>query len=230
MRNDLTNNMKIINFRSDLPVTSLAPVYDYSILENNIGDKVNMYEILAHMENRYEHLKNTLTDEYDKKSENIRYLIFNKDILNAKYMINLIDHIRENVHFYCNNLRLQKPPRMWLQLWCNFLLDDEKIEIHQHSFDKFSFLSGNLCLKTKDTSTHYLNPQRYFNKQNEIYNSKNEMGKLTIFPSTLPHTTDKVSGDEKRVTIAFDVIVEGDNKLFMHNRKHRLFENNVIEL
>ena len=167
---------------------------------------------------------------FSKKSENIRYLIFNKDILNAKYMINLIDHIRENVHFYCNNLRLQKPPRMWLQLWCNFLLDDEKIEIHQHSFDKFSFLSGNLCLKTKDTSTHYLNPQRYFNKQNEIYNSKNEMGKLTIFPSTLPHTTDKVSGDEKRVTIAFDVIVEGDNKLFMHNRKHRLFENNVIEL
>ena len=63
-----------------------------------------------------------------------------------------------------------------------------------------------------------------------IYNSKNEMGKLTIFPSTLPHTTDKVTGDEKRVTIAFDVIVEGDNKLYMHNRKHRLFENNVVEL
>ena len=82
MRNDLTNNMKMINFRSDLPVTSIAPVYDYSILENNIGDKVNMYEILAHMEDRYKHLKNTLTDEYDKKSENIRYLIMNKDILN----------------------------------------------------------------------------------------------------------------------------------------------------
>ena len=31
MRNDLTNNMKMINFRSDLPVTSIAPVYDYSI-------------------------------------------------------------------------------------------------------------------------------------------------------------------------------------------------------
>ena len=47
----------MINFRSDLPVTSIAPVYDYSILENNIGDKVNMYEILAHMEDRYKAAK-----------------------------------------------------------------------------------------------------------------------------------------------------------------------------
>ena len=150
MRNDLTNNMKMINFRSDLPVTSIAPVYDYSILENNIGDKVNMYEILAHMEDRYKHLKNTLTDEYDKKSENIRYLIMNKDILNKKYMINLIDNIRENVDFYCKHLRLQKPPRMWIQLWCNFLLNDEKIDIHQHAFDKFSFLSVSKAICASD--------------------------------------------------------------------------------
>ena len=230
MRNDITNNMNIVNFKSELPVTSLAPVYDYNILENNISDKVNMYEVLAHMEDRYEHLKNTLTDEEDKKSQTIRYLMFNKDILKTEYMINLIDNIRENVHFYINQFRLQKPPRIWLQLWCNFLLSDEQIDIHQHAYDKFSFLSGNLCLKTKDTSTHYLNPQRYFNKQDEVYHSKNEMGKLTIFPSTLPHTTDKVTGDEKRVTIAFDCLVDGDYKLNLHVRRHRLFENNVVEL
>ena len=233
MRNDITNNMNIVSFRSELPHTSLAPNYDYNILENNIGDKVNMYEVLAHMENRYEHLKNTLTNEEDKKSQTIRYFIFNKDILKTEYMINLIDNIREHVHFYCDHLRFQKPPRLWLQLWCNFLLSNEKIDIHQHAWDKYSFLSGNLCLKTKDTYTHYLNPHRYFrnkNPEHEVYNSKNEIGKLTIFPSTMPHTTDIVTGEEKRVTIAFDVLVEGDWKLYLHNRKHRLFENNVVEL
>jgi len=230
MRKDLTKNMKLINFKSELPKTSLAPNYDYNILENNISDKVNTYEVLAHMKNRYNHLLNTLDNEADKQEQIIRYIIFNKEILEKEYMINLIDNIRENIHFYCEHLRLIKPSRMWLQFWCNFMSKGNHIDIHQHEWNACSFLSGNLCLKTKNTSTHYLNPQRYFNKFNEVYNSKNEIGKLTIFPSTIPHFTDKVVDDEMRVTLAFDVLTEQDPKLYMHRRKHKLFENNVVEI
>jgi hypothetical protein len=221
---------KIINFKSELPKTFLAPSYDYNILENNIGDNVNINEILTNVEKRYNHLLSTLENEVDKTEQSIRYLIFNKQNLKEEYIINLIDVIKKNLNFYYEYLRLPKPPRLWLQLWCNFLSKNNYINIHQHQWTGCSFLSGNLCLKTKNTSTYYLNPQRYFVKNNEVYNSKNEVGKLTIFPSTLPHWTDKVVDDEMRVTLAFDVMIEQDEKMQMHKNKEKFFENNIIEI
>ena len=220
----------IISFKSELPKTSLAPSYYYNIFENNISDKVNINEILINLEKRYNHLLSTLENENDKKEQSIRYLIFNKEIFKEEYIINLINTIKINLNTYCEHLNISKPPKLWLQLWCNFLSKDNYINTHQHEWNGCSFLSGNLCLKTKNTYTHYLNPQRYFARNNEAYNSKNEVGKLTIFPSTLPHCTDKVIDDELRVTLAFDVLIEQNEKLQNHKNKYKFFENNVIEI
>jgi predicted nuclease of restriction endonuclease-like (RecB) superfamily len=220
--------MKLLLFQSNLPQTHLAPNYKHHILENDISQRVNTYELEAHMLKREKEL---ILLQNTTNTEALRYKFFNEEIFKKPYMINFIDVLREHINFYFEKLMIPTPDRLWLQMWCNILKKDERIEIHQHSYDEKSLLSGNLCLKTENTNTHYINPHNYFAKNNEIYNSKNVRGKLTLFPSIIPHATDVVQTDEVRITIAFDVLVADDIKLVQWKKKrYDLFKENVVEL
>ena len=77
---------------------------------------------------------------------------------------------------------------------------NEKIFKHSHASNNWDYLSGHICVSTKETYTHYIDP--FFNK---VFSSKNEVGKITLFPSWIKHYTDEVKNEEKRITIAFDI-------------------------
>ena len=77
---------------------------------------------------------------------------------------------------------------------------NDKILKHSHANNNWDYLSGHICVSTKETYTHYVDPF-----YNTIFSSKNEIGKITIFPSWIKHYTDKVKSEEKRITIAFDI-------------------------
>ena len=47
-----------------------------------------------------------------------------------------------------------------------------------------------------------MNPLNQLNDP-EVYETKNKIGLLTLFPSTLPHYTNKHMSSEERITIAF---------------------------
>jgi len=89
----------------------------------------------------------------------------------------------------------------------------DKIKPHLHCTTPESYLGGHICVQTEGTSTHYINPINQINDP-EIYTSKNEIGKITLFQSNIPHYTDKVSKGE-RITIAFDLFLEkkGNNNI-----------------
>jgi len=65
---------------------------------------------------------------------------------------------------------------------------------------------------TENTATHYINPVNQINDP-EIYSSKNDPGKITLFQNCIPHYTDIHKGNQERITIAFDLTVkkEADN-------------------
>ena len=120
---------------------------------------------------------------------------------------------------------------MGVQIWCNILRKNQSIDIHQHDASEHSYLSGNLCLQSNNTKTHYINPQNYFKKFNPEYSSENKKGTLTIFPSTIPHYTDGVKDDDIRVSIAFDVMIENDiKKILWEKQNNDLFKENVFKL
>jgi len=229
------NKIKIINFKSHFPLTPFSPNYNYFIFENDIDDKVEINEILNHMLDREKELmkddKNIDKSNSEKKNMTIRYKFFNEKIFKMKYMINLIDVLRENIYNYSKVLYEKVPEKLWVQIWCNILRKDQSIDIHQHDSSEHSYLSGNLCLQSNNTKTHYINPQNYFKKFNPEYSSENKKGRLTIFPSTIPHYTDSVKDNELRVSIAFDVIIESDmKKILWENKKNDLFRENIFKL
>lgn len=102
-----------------------------------------------------------------------------------------------------------KRRRTWLHAWANIHHRYESIPAHVHNAGPYSFLSGHITLHCARTSTVYLDPMNALN-QVIIHDSTNEVGKLSIFQQCIPHYTTPHAGDEPRVTLAFDLLLEED--------------------
>ena len=231
----MKSKMKLINFKSNFPLTPFSPSYNYFIFENDISSEVDINETLSYMFDRERELlkddKNIDKSDSEKKFMTIRYKFFNEKIFKMKYMINLVNALKENIYDYSKILHEKIPENLWIQIWCNILRKDQSIDIHQHDASEHSYLSGNLCLQSNNTKTHYINPQNYFKKFNPEYSSENKKGTLTIFPSTIPHYTDSVKDNDIRVSIAFDVMIENDiKKILWEKQNNDLFKENVFKL
>jgi hypothetical protein len=72
------------------------------------------------------------------------------------------------------------------------------------------------------TSTVYINPINQLNEP-EIHDSPNQVGKITLFQNNIPHYTTKHTGDIERISLAFDIIIEGsptitDNYILLEDK------------
>ena len=116
------------------------------------------------------------------------------------------DHIVDNVSKFYNRILQEKPEDLKIQCWANVMRKGQQIKPHVHDTSNNCLLGGHICVDVDNTSTHYINPFKYFSGINqETYSSKNEVGKITLFSDNIPHYTDKVISKD-RVTIAFDII------------------------
>lgn len=116
------------------------------------------------------------------------------------------DHIVDNVSKFYNRILQEKPKDLKIQCWANVMRKGQQIKPHVHDTSNNCLLGGHICVDVDNTSTHYINPFKYFSGNNqETYSSKNEVGKITLFSDNIPHYTDKVISKD-RVTIAFDII------------------------
>ena len=103
---------------------------------------------------------------------------------------------------YIETLGTPNTDELYVHGWANVMRYMEVIQVHQHEIKSWIYLSGHLTLACNNTHTWYMNP--YDMKD---YGSKNNPGKMTIFPSWVPHGTDQVSKDgDIRVSVAFDIL------------------------
>jgi len=116
------------------------------------------------------------------------------------------NHIIDNVSKFYNRILQEKPEDLKIQCWANVMRKGQQIKPHVHDTSNNCLLGGHICVDVDNTSTHYINPFKYFSGINqETYSSKNEVGKITLFSDNIPHYTDEVISKD-RVTIAFDII------------------------
>jgi len=111
----------------------------------------------------------------------------------------------------------QKQTNVFCQCWANVMRKGEKIKPHRHSHDEWTYLSGHICLKTKNTKTYYVHPY-----SRESFGSDNIENKITLFPSWMEHYTDRYKDDGERITIAFDLYSEEafNNKIIDNMKSH----------
>lgn len=122
----------------------------------------------------------------------------------------------------------REPEKTYIQCWANILNDPKRCIIPHHHADghatdirrirlgeakgvpqKYSYLSGNLCVETYNTNTYFRNP--FLDR--EFVPIKNVNGEMIMFPSFITHWTDYNQNPQPRITISFDIIKEEFYKL-----------------
>ena len=127
----------------------------------------------------------------------------------------LVSHAR-----FLEALKVPLYPELYIQCWANVLRKGEQIKPHIHSVLPDTYLGGQINVQVQKTSTWYINPVNQINDP-ELYESKNEVGKLTFFQNCVPHYTDKQVSTTPRITIAFDLVVNKKAPVLMSGKKFK---------
>jgi hypothetical protein len=112
-------------------------------------------------------------------------------------------------------IELPKEEELYAQAWANVMRKKQKIAPHVHNPTPTCYLSGHICVQVEDTHTYYTNPFTL-----EDWKSKNEEGKITIFPSWVQHSTDPVPNDRIRMTFAFDLMRKSEWEESIKKKHH----------
>ena len=207
-------DIKIINFKSAQKNNFFAPEWNYYIFESKIH-KINFNNLskcLLKKEKEILKLPPTfkvgkITDGYTGLGKNSTTMRFNRyNVFNWKNKN--ISLLKENIINFHNNIinYFKLPPvnELYIQCWVNIMRKGEKIQPHIHGVKPDTYLGGHICIQCNNTSTNYINPINQINEP-EIYSSKNEIGKITLFQNNIPHFTDIQNTNNKRITLAFDL-------------------------
>jgi hypothetical protein len=205
--------MKIINIKSEPRNNFFAPEWNYFIAEKYIKD-VNFNELSKFILNKkkkilelpYTIKNNKFSDGntgLGEKSVTARYDRYNVLSWKNKNVKKIKENILKFYKEFLKSFNFKLPKELYIQCWVNIMKKGEKINIHSHSETPNSYLSGHICVQIDNTSTFYINPIN--RTQPYAYESKNEVGKITLFQSSVPHCTSIHYSDKKRITIAFDI-------------------------
>lgn len=208
--------MRLINFKSKPKLTPFAPEWNYFMFETNINN-IDFKKFAKYLLKKEKEILNLpCTIKEDKISDG--YTGLGKDSVSSRYdKYNIffwknkeVDILKNNILEFHNKfleiLKINPPKELYIQSWVNIMRKGEQIKPHIHNTESDTYLGGHICIQCKDTSTIYINPVNQLNDP-ETYVSKNEVGKLTLFQSCLPHYTDIHKTNEERVTIAFDLFL-----------------------
>ena len=210
--------VNIVKFKSEPKRTFFAPEFDYTIFETQTFevDFKELAKLLLSKEKEVLELPlSTVSgDAYTglkKDSTTTRFDKYNV----LKWEGENIKHIKGNIISFHNHILkyFNQPPvnELYIQCWYNVMRKGEQIKPHLHNIGPNCYLGGHICVQCDDTSTHYINPINQINDP-MTYSSKNDVGKMTIFPDNVPHYTDIHNSDKERITIAFDLLIENPYK------------------
>ncbi len=207
---------ELINFKSELKRTHLAPEFNYYIFEDTIKniDFIKLASIILEQEQNI--IKNTKGKIGDKVLDG--YTGLGADSLTSRFsyfnlltwesdIIKTLRHEIVNAHNnFLQKINVPMPEKLFIQCWANVMRKGEQIKPHIHGVTPDSYIGGHIIVQANKTNTYYINPITQTNEP-VSYKSENKVGKITLFQNFLPHFTSKVENDDIRITIAFDMEV-----------------------
>ena len=229
--------IKVVIFRSAPRQNVFAPAWEFPIAEDKITTvnfKALAKFILAKEKSILKNsgVKQPLIGPFVEIKKGDGYTGLGENSLTSRYgSYNLLDFkhpeikklkkaILESHARFLEALKIPLYPELYIQCWANVLRKGEQIKPHIHSVLPDTYLGGQINVQVQNTSTWYINPVNQINDP-ELYESKNEVGKLTLFQNCIPHYTDKQVSTTPRITIAFDLVVNKKASVLMSGKKFR---------
>ena len=170
--------------------TAFAPSFDIQIWLDDLDVDISkeLLKVISSNDNR------------NYRNEWLNYNIFNWD---HKVFADLRKNISEIYLNYMSSLDLKSEEltNIWIRGWAVSLDVGDSIGPHCHGFHENSYLSGNISLSDIGTVTNYIIP--HLSHFAGPWKAKNEIGRLTLFPSHVLHFVDPVPF--KRYSVGFDI-------------------------
>jgi|TARA_R100001594_G_scaffold94016_2_gene128210 hypothetical protein len=204
--------MNITFFNSSPKKNVFAPEWKFVLAEDKIT-KVN-FKSLAKLILKQE--KTVLTSPMENNLRS-QYIKWDKgyNLLDSKHPeIKKLQKAIIKIHAkFLKALSVPLSTELYIQCWANVMRTGEKMATHIHGIHEDAYLGGQISIQVGDTTTYYMNPFNQI-KDPQIYKSKNEVGKIVLYQTCLPHYTDAETSTTPRITIAFDLIVNGNSPIF----------------
>ena len=223
-------NVKDIRIRSEVKQTPFAPEWDYRIIEGEIDDVDFDYIADYLLKKQDEILKIKPTHDgltgLGLDSTTARHASYNI----FKFGDSEINKLKENIIILHNELLKQMGMvdvipyvNLYIQSWYNVMNKGQNISIHLHDITSTCYLGGHITVQCDDTYTGYTHPalipilDEGSDNKSFVHQSKNKVGKITLFPNHIPHFTNTHEGDKERVTIAFDLVTQNNTAIANDN-------------
>jgi hypothetical protein len=204
----------IHTFENDIIRNPFNPNYKYHIFENNYFKELKINSLKSFILKNESKIIEKYKSNFDKLNKKSKWKdggtgLGKNSLTSRSPFFNLLKyketrHIKKIIksahNQFLKEINLTYSGDLYVQCWANVMRKNEKINKHFHAINNWDYLSGHICVNTNGTSTNYCNPF-----YDNLFSSKNEIGKITLFPSWVKHYTDKVKYDEERITIAFDI-------------------------
>ena len=137
-----------------------------------------------------------------------------------------INKLKENIIILHNELLKQMGMEdvipyvnLYIKSWYNVMNKGQNISLHLHDVTPTCYLGGHITVQCDDTYTGYTHPalipilDEGSDNKSFVHQSKNKVGKITLFPNHIPHFTNTHEGDEERITIAFDLVTQNNTAI-----------------
>ena len=206
-------HITLFQFLSQKKQTPIAPEWNY-ILGETVAEDIDFKKIAKFMLSKEKEIlklqtNKKISDGYTGLGENsttAKFSEYNIFTWDNNEVQKLKEKIKELHYEFLDLIKIDLPKDLYIQCWVNIMRKGQKINPHIHSTDPHSYLGGHIVVQCENTSTYYICPQNQLSSNEpSIFNSKNEVGKMTIFQNCIPHYTDTHMGDKERITIAFDL-------------------------
>ena len=186
------------SWRSNPANNHFAPNFSVDIWFDLIGLQLidDLLEVVKRNEDLY---KNHQWEHYNIFLWEDRCIRDLKNIIKASY------------EDFCRKIGCSRES-VWIRGWVYPQKQGMVLKRHSHAMHENAYISGNICLTENNTTTDYDIPYLGW------VTTENSKGRMTLFPSCLPHSVDKLK-DGERYTIAFDLITEQGMDYFWCNNK-----------
>lgn len=186
------------SWRSNPPNNHFAPEFFVNMWFDSISLELidNVLKVVKDNENLY---KDDQWEHYNVFQWENRCINDLKNIIKSSY------------YDFCRKIGCKKE-EAWIRGWVYPQKQGMVLKRHSHAMHENAYISGNICLTENNTTTDYDIPYLGW------FTTENTKGRMTLFPSCLPHAVDKLK-EEERYSLAFDLITEKGMDFFWNNNE-----------